>query len=136
MGGIGSGRSGGRPTIEDSLTLNLNKLVRERTVCPNQNRRGSLVWTNADTGERTASIGYHADIGEQHGRMRLTYTSTHPWSGEARQSDYWIDLTTTPQPFGGRRWWFVCPRTGQRVSKLHLPPGATIFASHKAYRLA
>jgi hypothetical protein len=33
MGGMGSGRSGGRPTVEDGLTLNLNKLIRERTFC-------------------------------------------------------------------------------------------------------
>jgi hypothetical protein len=43
---------------------------------------------------------------------------------------------TTPQPFGGRRWWFVCPRTGQRATRLHLPPGAYTFACRKAYRLA
>ena len=34
-----------------------------------------------------------------------------------------------------RRWWFICPRTGKQVSKLHLPPGAPIFASRQAYRL-
>jgi hypothetical protein len=48
----------------------------------------------------------------------------------------WIELATTPQPFGGRRWWFVCPRTGARVAKLHLPPGVSTFASRRAYRLA
>ena len=28
-----------------------------------------------------------------------------------------------------------CPRTWQRVGKLHLPPGATTFASRQAYGL-
>jgi len=42
---------------------------------------------------------------------------------------------TTPQPFGGLRWWFQCPRTGELVSKLHLPNGAFTFASRRAYRL-
>jgi hypothetical protein len=136
MGGYGSGRSGGRPTVEDGLTLNLNKLIREHTFCPHQQRSSSIVWTFSYTDEQAAWISFHADLGGERGRVRLPYTTTRPWSGEKRQSDYWIDLATTPQPFGGRRWWFVCPRTGQRVSKLHLPPGATIFASHKAYRLA
>ena len=45
-------------------------------------------------------------------------------------------LETTPQTFGGRRWWFVCPRTGVRAAKLHLPNGAFTFASRLAYRLA
>jgi hypothetical protein len=47
-----------------------------------------------------------------------------------------IQLETTPQPFGGRRWWFVCPRTGRRAAKLYLPTGAFTFASLLAYRLA
>jgi hypothetical protein len=41
----------------------------------------------------------------------------------------------TPQPFGGRRWWFLCPRTGRRVTKLYLPDGALTFASRQAYQL-
>ena len=36
----------------------------------------------------------------------------------------------------GRRWWFVCPKTAKRVSKLYLPPGAVTFASRGAHRLA
>jgi len=67
--------------------------------------------------------------------VRLQYTTTR-WDGERRESDYWIQLETTPQPFGGRRWWFVCPRTGRRAAKLYLPNGAFTFASRQAYRLA
>jgi hypothetical protein len=46
-----------------------------------------------------------------------------------------ITLTTRPQPFGGRRWFFICPRTSENAMKLHLPSGAYTFASRKAYRL-
>ena len=60
----------------------------------------------------------------------------HPKGRRTHKSDYWIRLETTPQPFGGRRWWFVCPRTGKRAAKLHLPDGAFTFASRQAYRLA
>jgi hypothetical protein len=66
--------------------------------------------------------------------VRLKYTTTR-WDGERRESDYWIQLETAPQPFGGRRWWFVCPRTGRRAEKLYLPSGAFTFASRQAYRL-
>ena len=134
MGGFGSGRYGGRPTVEDGLSLDLPKLIRDELVRPSTICNGSLVWTRVNTGERVGSIGYNAHIGGEHGRVRLHYTSG--WDGEKRDLDYWIELTTTPQPFGGRRWWFICPKTGQRVAKLHLPPGAFTFASRKAYRLS
>lgn len=74
-------------------------------------------------------------IGQESGRVRLRYTTTR-WDAERRESDYWIKLETTPQPFGGRRWWFTCPRTGRRVAKLYLPNGAFTFAARLAYRLA
>jgi hypothetical protein len=96
---------------------------------------GSLIWTNTSTGERIGSIGYEAHLGQESGRVRLKYTTTR-WDGEKRDSDYWIELETTPQPFGGRRWWFLCPRTGVRAAKLYLPNGAFTFASRRAYRLA
>jgi hypothetical protein len=67
--------------------------------------------------------------------MRLRYTTTQ-WDGTKHDAEYWVGLATTPQPFDGRRWWWVCPRTGERVSKLYLPPGALTFASRRAYRLA
>ncbi len=135
MGGYGSGRSGGRPTTEDGLAMSLSKLFRDRLFRPGCAWGGSLVWTNATTGERVGSIGYEANLGQESGRVRLRYTTTR-WDGERRESDYWISLTTTSQPFGGRRWWFVCPRTGRRAAKLYLPSGAFTFAARQAYKLA
>jgi hypothetical protein len=85
--------------------------------------------------KHAGSIGYEAHLGQESGRLRLKYTTTR-WDAERRESDYWIQLETTPQPFGGRRWWFVCPRTGRRAAKLYLPNGAVRFASRQAYRLA
>jgi hypothetical protein len=37
--------------------------------------------------------------------------------------------------YGGRRWWFICPVKKIRAAKLHLPPGATQFASRNAHNL-
>lgn len=135
MGGYGSGRSGGWLTIESGLTLNLSKLLRDGLFGPASFRAGSIVWTNTSTGEQAGSIGYEAHLGQESGRVRLKYTTTR-WNGERRESDYWIQLETTAQPFGGRRWWFICPQTGVRAAKLYLPDGAFTFASRRAYRLA
>lgn len=134
MGGYGSGRSGGGPTVERGLTLDLYRLLRLKAIAPGQSLGGSIVWTRVGTGERTASVGYEARLTADSGRIRLYYTTT-TYGGEKRASDYGISLATTPQPFGGRRWWFQCPQTGDRVAKLYLPSGAYTFASRRAYRL-
>lgn len=115
--------------------MSLSKLLRDKLFRPGCGWGGSLIWTNTTTGERIGSISYQAHLGQESGRVRLMYTTTQ-WDGERRESDYWIPLETTPQPFGGRRWWFVCPRTGRRASKLYLPNGAFTFAARQAYRLA
>jgi hypothetical protein len=135
MGGFGSGRSGGRPTVEDSLTLDLPRLFKTGWLKPNASIYGTLGWTRASTGEKTASVGFEAQLGDESGYVRLHWTSTDRWSGEKRQCENRIVLTTRAQPFGGRRWFFICPRMGGNATKLHLPSGAYTFACRKAYRL-
>jgi hypothetical protein len=46
-----------------------------------------------------------------------------------------VQLTSTQPTFGGRRWWFLCPRTGRRTTKLFLPNGGSHFWSRQAYGL-
>jgi hypothetical protein len=58
-----------------------------------------------------------------------------PFTDEAGSLRYRIKLITTVPPYGGIRWWFVCPNTGRRVSKLYLPRGGRKFLSRQAYRL-
>jgi hypothetical protein len=135
MGGYGSGRSGGRATTEDGLSLSLSALLRDRQFRTGCAWAGSVVWTNTTTKEPIGSIGYEVHLGRESGRVRLYYTMPG-LNAERRESDYSIQLQTTPQPFGGRRWWFVCPGTGRRAAKLYLPRGALTFASRQAHRLA
>jgi hypothetical protein len=135
MGGYGSGRSGGRPTVESSLTLDLRRLFRNGTLKVGGWTSGTLRWTLVSSGEETASLGYQSHLVEDNGYIRLYWTSTDRRTGEAHKRENRITLMTRPQPFGGRRWFFVCPRTGESVAKLHLPSGGHTFASRKAYRL-
>ena len=105
MGGYNSGNHGGRPTVEASLALNLPKLLRDGLARPNCTRHGSLIWSNTDTSEQTASIRYETHLGDTYGRMRLLYTSTDYWTGEKRAQDYWIHLVVHPgshAALGGR----------------------------------
>lgn len=56
-------------------------------------------------------------------------------SNSPGQQRYRVGLVTTPQPLGGVRWWFVCPRTGRRAVRLLLPLGGNQFRSRQAYGL-
>src|SRR5271165_6228565 len=135
MGGYGSGRSGGRPTVEDSLTLDLRRLFKMGWLRPGAGTFGLLRWTTVSTGREKASIGFQSQLGDDTGHVQLNWTSTDRRTGETRQCENRIPLTTRPQPFGGRRWFFICPRTGESATKLYLPSGAYTFACRKAYRL-
>src|SRR3984893_7958597 len=64
---------------------------------------GTLRWTIVGIGKETASIGFEARLGEEEGHVRLHWTSANRWSGEKRQCENRIELTTRAQPLGGRR---------------------------------
>jgi hypothetical protein len=68
--------------------------------------------------------------------VRLKYEMTDYWTGEPLAIDDKIFLATTRPPFGGLRWWFVCPFLNRRVRKLYLPLGGRHFWSRRAYELA
>ena len=135
MGSNLSGNYGGRPTVEGCRVLDIGRLRHQEVIRPNCRTTGHYAWTDADTGEQKASICFDAKLGDDHGSLRLIYKSRAVWTDETHALDYTISLMTTAQPFGGYRWWFLCPRTGMRVAKLYLPHGAFQFASREAYRL-
>src|SRR5271166_2106737 len=93
-----------------------------------ENGLQAIVLTNKrgqrEDAQPTASVGFRSQLGEESGYVQLHWTSKDGWSGETRQCENRITLTTRPQPFGGRRWFFICPRTGENARKLYLPSGA------------
>jgi hypothetical protein len=60
--GFGSGRYGGSPTVESGLTLDINRLFRQKDLAPGARCFGTRVWHNLATGEQVASIGYEAAL--------------------------------------------------------------------------
>ncbi len=138
MGGSGSGwRGWSKTTVEDCLILSAAKLMRDKMLRPGLCGWFSLTWTNTVTGEKLSRIGFDVNLGADAGTARLHYTRTS--AGEAM--DYQVYLTTTPLPWGGLRWWFICPLTlngcscGRRVGKLYLPPGGRYFGCRRCYDL-
>jgi hypothetical protein len=142
MGGSGSGRWGWhdkKTTVEECLVLSAGKLAREGVIAQSAGS-GALWWTNAVSGERTASLGYTREIGNNLVILRLRYTGTRR-GGEKHDIDEWIVLQTTQSAVGGFRWWFTCPLVvnsrscGRRVGKLYLPSGARYFGCRHCHAL-
>lgn len=131
MGGLGSGRRGGGPLVEDGLVLSISALRRDGFLRPGR-ASGRLTWRTAHSKRVLADIGFERWLGEEEGTLRVHYTLVV--AGEKTCLDYTIRLVPTPQPLGGRRWWFICPVTGTRCAKLYMPPGSTKFAARRAYR--
>jgi hypothetical protein len=131
MGGYGSGRQGGSPTVENGLILDLNRLIRQRNILPGRSISGSLMWSDARSGEKIASVDFEASlVSQEHAWARLRYID----DGELK--DYRVQIEAATCHYGGVRWWWVCPLSAQRVAKLYLPPGATVFAARQTNRLA
>jgi len=132
MGGYGSGRTGGRPTYErtDSYRLSAQMLrsIPHRVGCT---ASGSFTWSC--DGDPVFQVDYFLDA--THPNFPFI-NLTHPIrTDDEREHTYRVSLTSTPMRFGGRRWWWLCPRTGSRAFVLYLPNGGYEFWSHAAYRL-
>ena len=137
MGGYGSGRPRAlnkKTIVEDCLILSADKLNRDRFLRRGFRFIGTLIWTRTSTGEEISSCGYEINtLAEEVGWLRLCYTMTRC----KEDVDYRIGLTTIPLPWGGVRWFFLCPSIGcsRRVSKLYLPPGGRYYRCRYCHNL-
>ncbi len=71
-------------------------------------RSGTITWTNGWSGDKN-SVGVSVSTGGDEEYLRIFYTQTDNNSGEKKDFDYKIPLTTTPCRYGGKRYWFICP---------------------------
>lgn len=147
MGGYGSGRHGGRATVEGcrSLKLDVNRVTRAaRAALRNMPEgrpitAGPSVWNWTMPGEAVpwARVLVSLRLDRWHGEARLKFDVDHG-SRKTGLQDQVVQMETTPCQFGGRRWWWLCPATRRRCATLYLPNGGTYFLSRApgAYRLA
>jgi len=134
MGGYGSGRSGGRPTVESALRLDIDDMMRWGGIRAGSHLGGEMRFNFYDD---EIDVKFESRVGDPGDSwLRLQYVVHDYWSGEGCEIDDKIFLATSRPPFGGLRWWFVCPRENRRVRKLHLPLGGRHFWSRHAYELA
>lgn len=132
MGGWGSGRTSGRPTVDASLRIDLAWMFRTGRAKAGAHLFGSLNWTCG--GDPSSSITYSA-IMDTPGEERLELTFTRGSGDDREHVRQIVRLCFTCPQYGGKRWWMICPYRHIRVGKLYLPPGGDRFASRQAWRL-
>lgn len=114
-----------RVCLQDGLKLDINRLTRNGLIRSCVGTMAyALRWTNSYWGE--VARGVVTAHMPQEGQGWFTVEL----AGEGCQH---IALIARPRHFGGRQWYFSCPRTGRLVSVLWRPPGARWFASRQAW---
>jgi hypothetical protein len=98
--------------------------------------KGAIKWPKNRSGISCAAFYAVDTLDSPPGMIRLCYQHAH----NGQVVDQEIGLTTTPLPWGGLKWWFLCPRCWSglgslRRRKLYLPPGATDFGCRQCYDL-
>ena len=130
MGGIGSGRRTNRPTTDECIRIDLPLLKHLGMLKRGCMSRRSRVWSRS--GKTIAELTLVADIDCQERYPCLKMTG-HAFG---QKIDHLVVLDSAPLPFGGERWYALCPFTrGKRCSTLVLPPGKLYFASVKGWKV-
>lgn len=98
------------------------------------------VITFSRNGEKTGSVNIESILSQYEECIKFSYTQTDRDSGEKKDFDYKIQLTTTPCNFGGVRYWFICPLSrndqycGKRVGILY--KAGDYFGCRHCYNLS
>jgi hypothetical protein len=129
MGGYGSGRRSNRPTTDECVHINLSNLKGLGMLKRHCLSRRELNW-NSD-GQTIAKLTLETDVHCLLPSPRLTITGYA--FGEVINCI--IQLEEYAPPYGGERWYALCPRTGNRCNALVLPPGQVQFASVKGWNV-
>jgi hypothetical protein len=130
MGGFGSGRYGGMPTAEATASYVIALSSFKAALRSGQRLVGRLAF---DDGDFPVSIEIDC-LNAAYAFVDLVHQTRDDRAGDRMMRDR-IQLTWTEPTYGGRRWWFVCQKTGRRTTKLFLPNGGWHFWSRQAYRL-
>src|SRR4051794_18785940 len=118
----------GRPVVEDGLRLTVHAVVKASGAGPMMRRHGTSSWAWEGEAKPCSSIGWTISIDDdQSGILWLRYQS----NGTVRHEMF--ILVSTPCRYGGRRWFALCPQTGNRVSMLH-SFGSRGFLSRTAHK--
>ena len=130
MGGYGSGRYGGTATTEGTASYVLDIKSFASAFRLGQRFAGAIRF---DDGKFVVVV--IVDLTNEWNSFVQLIHSTRDFREGDRSVTGRIQLARTQPNFGGHRWWFLCPRTGRRTTKLFLPNGGWHFWSRQAYGL-
>src|SRR5688500_13962672 len=112
-----AGKSRNRIPLESAMYLSIDCLHLARMPA-GWHRRGKAIRElkvhHQRWGHIVAETRLSAEIQETAGVVSLKHHGVDGWP--IAQT---LDLEPVPQPFGGQRWFFVCPVTGMRARKLY-----------------
>jgi hypothetical protein len=130
MGGFGSGRYGGTATAEGTASYVFSASAITRALRGRERFTGGVRF---DEGKFPVEV--IIDISDPMDPfIELIHRTRDDREADRIVHDR-IRLIWTVPTYGGRRWWFVCPRTHQMTTQLYLPNGGWHFWSRQAYRL-
>jgi hypothetical protein len=118
--------------IENAVCLDITSLFRTGALHQGQAVIGSANLVHHPSGTDAGSLKILSDLTD--GQPPYLYITFGGRGGRVHEQR--LALTFLPRPpFGGRRWFFVCPRTGARACRLYMPQGAEHFLSREGHGL-
>lgn len=124
------------------MKVDVNRLLR---IGAGRDRFAAVHRVRGDAGYEPSWIEFHVVLDREDGSGSVqvahyvvaagSASVGAPDSAAVPAQSYTVGLTAISCHLGGLRWFFVCPRTWARVTRLHMPLGAARFASRDAYRL-
>jgi hypothetical protein len=125
MGGYGSGLRSGGPTVDDGICLRLPELRRAGLLLVG----GRADWCWRRDGQVYASVHIER-VADPGAALVVSFTLAE------QPITQLIPLVLQPLPYGGGRWWAICPLSDDRCSTLVLSVKDRCFASVAALGMA
>jgi hypothetical protein len=130
MGSSSSGRyrTRNRGTVDAALRLDLRVMRRQGFLVPGTVTSGVQRWTRVATGEESGAVNVTVNLTDpERGFVVIRFTL----DGDLSEQE--IRLASLPMRYGGRRYYFICPKHGRRCEVMPVVGG--VFASRQAGRL-
>src|SRR5262245_25966175 len=123
------GRPSRWPVIETCRRIDLRGFARDGLLRDGYEWQNRIIWSSG------FSIALECRMEPPHCRMlRLRYKTDDEYDEELVEIDETFYLQRFPQPYGGFRWYFICPSSNRRCSVLFKPPGSRRFRSRRGFR--